>query len=143
MTAQEIIAAHRHWKDHFRSTMATRQWLDTQTIHSDCCCAFGAWLYGDGLRDFGHLSEYLTCVEVHAAFHREAARIAELVNAGQIQEADRSLAAGTLFAQLSEQLGITVIALFRQVPEAGSRTMDEMSDIERFTPPLVQGMSTA
>jgi methyl-accepting chemotaxis protein len=111
MDAKEIIAAHRGWKDKFRTAMATREILDLDIIGSDCCCEFGHWLHTDARREFGHLAAYQDCVDCHAEFHVEAARVAILINQGRLFIADRMMAAGTPYATLSERLSMSVIAL--------------------------------
>ncbi len=112
MDARTAIAAHREWRDHFRAAMATREPLDVPQITADDCCNFGRWLFGEGQRQFGHLPCWQDCVDAHAEFHREAAKVAEVLNAGQLLQADKMLAAGTNYAKSSERLGMAVVAMF-------------------------------
>ncbi len=113
MKANEIIAAHRAWKDTLRMAMATREPLDLVKISSDNCCQFGAWLYsGECTAQFGHLPEYRQCLVDHAAFHHAAGKVAEAINAGDLLRADQMMASGTHYAHTSEALSISVKAIF-------------------------------
>lgn len=112
MTAEEAIRLHREWKDKFRSTMATGETLDAEQIGCDSACPFGQWLGSKGRLHYGGLRAYEQCREFHAQFHREAAKVADAVNAGRLLEADRMLGHGTAYAKSSESLAVSVISLF-------------------------------
>jgi methyl-accepting chemotaxis protein len=114
MTPEEAIRLHREWKDKFRVTMATREPLDAQRIACDDACPFGQWLHSKGRLRYGGLTAYQQCLDSHALFHREAARVAEAVNEGQLLEADHMLGPGTAYARTSESLAVSVIALFAE-----------------------------
>jgi len=53
--------------------------LDTLTVGSDCKCALGQWLYGDGAA-FGSLAEFRQLKADHANFHKCAARVVTLID---------------------------------------------------------------
>lgn len=114
MDANTALKAHRAWRDRFRVAMAKREQLDVARIGADCHCDFGQWLHGEGKRQFGRASLYGQCVADHAAFHVEAAKVAEAVNAGQLLKVEKMLAFGTPFAKASETLSMTVIAMFKE-----------------------------
>jgi methyl-accepting chemotaxis protein len=116
VNANEVIAAHRAWKETLRMAMATRERLDLVKISSDNSCQFGEWLYSaECTTQFGHLPEYSQCLADHAAFHRAAGKVAEAINAGDLLNADKMMASGTHYAHTSETLSISVKAMFHTV----------------------------
>ena len=112
MNAQEAIRAHLQWKDRLRVAMAKHEQLQIEKVASDCCCKFGQWLHSEGKAIYGHRPEFAEVVAVHAEFHVEASRVAEVINQGLFQPADRMMAAGSDFAKISEELGIKLRAMF-------------------------------
>lgn len=114
MDAKQVIATHKRWKDNFRIAMATREQFDLDKVCSDNCCEFGKWLYSDGQERFGQHAEYETCRTQHAQFHKEAVKVAALINDGHLLQADQILAnSSSPYSKASEALGIAVIGLFR------------------------------
>lgn len=114
MDADRALQVHRVWKDRFRTAMARHEQLNVDEIAADDCCPFGQWLHGEAKACFGHAPAYACCIDAHAAFHREAGKVAQRVNAGQSLEADAMLAYGTPYAHASEALAKSVIALFKE-----------------------------
>ena len=86
------INAHNEWKDRFRAALSGDTALDARGISADNRCELGRWLYGDGGKFFGTLPGFVQCVTVHKVFHREAGKIAELINARNFAEAKAMLA---------------------------------------------------
>lgn len=117
MTKEEAIAAHKAWKVRFRVAMAKRENLDIEQVAADDRCQFGQWLLSDGKGKFGHLAEYAACIDVHADFHRECAKVAEALNTQGIMAAERMLGFDTPYAKASERLGIAVTAMYRAVED--------------------------
>jgi hypothetical protein len=58
-----------------------------EIIRTDNSCDFGRWLYGEFPKEAVGASLYVEIKELHAQFHREAARILELAIAGRKDEA--------------------------------------------------------
>lgn len=114
MDADRALHTHREWKDRLRMAMARQERLDINAIAADDCCAFGQWLHGEAKERFSRLPGYARCIEAHAAFHREAGKVAGMVNAGHLLEADGMLAYGSPYAHASEALAKSVIALFKE-----------------------------
>jgi len=85
------IKAHQQWRIKLRNAILKGEKLDVATIRRDDCCAVGKWIYGGGGRQYGQLPLFSTLVEQHKQFHLETGRIAELVNAGKMDEANRLL----------------------------------------------------
>ena len=91
------IKAHQQWRIRLRNAILKGEKLDVATIRRDDCCAVGKWIYGAGGRQWGNLPLFPTLVEQHKKFHQETGHIAELVNAGKMDEANRLLQGESAF----------------------------------------------
>ncbi len=85
------IKAHQQWRIKLRNAILKDEKLDVATIRRDDCCAVGQWIYGAGGRQWGNLPLFSTLVDQHKTFHLECGKVAELVNAGQKEEANALL----------------------------------------------------
>ncbi|MCS6811646.1 MAG: CZB domain-containing protein, partial [Tepidimonas sp.] len=85
------IKAHQQWRIKLRNAILKDEKLDVATIRRDDCCVLGKWIYGAGGRQYGNLPLFSALVEQHKTFHRECAQVAELVNAGKKDDANRLL----------------------------------------------------
>jgi len=89
----DAIGAHGSWKLKLRRAVATGELPKRASdISCDDQCSFGKWLHGmgkDGPEGAG--TYFKSVVEAHAAFHREAGRIARLVETGKRKEAETAL----------------------------------------------------
>lgn len=102
----KAVGAHGMWKKRLAQCIETGE-IDTPiaTIRMDNQCGFGKWLYGNSLSAQDKLSDrYKTVVALHSSFHKSAAQVAELAQAGKQQEAKSMLAHGGEYAQISIQL---------------------------------------
>ncbi|MCL4470649.1 MAG: CZB domain-containing protein [Sulfuricella sp.] len=93
---QEIdkaIGAHSLWKARLKSAISTgKSEVPVATIKVDNQCAFGQWLYGQTLSASDKTTpDYKTVKDLHAEFHKVAARVAELATSGKQAEADQVL----------------------------------------------------
>jgi hypothetical protein len=93
---QEIdkaIGAHSMWKARLKSAISTgKSEVPVATIKVDNQCAFGQWLYGQTLNASDKTTpDYKTVKDLHAEFHKVAARVAELATSGKQAEADQVL----------------------------------------------------
>ena len=118
VNVDDVIRAHREWKDRFRVAMAKREQLNVAEIAVDNCCVFGKWLHGIASAELGKRDEYPRCVTLHAVFHQEAGKVAALVNTGDFLGAERMMAHGTSYAAASQALTKSVIALFSEANRA-------------------------
>ena len=91
------IKAHQQWRIKLRNAILKGEKLDVATIRRDDCCAVGKWIYGAGGRQWGNLPLFPTLVEQHKKFHQETGHVAELVNAGKKEEANRLLQGESAF----------------------------------------------
>ena len=87
MDSSEIdkaIGAHGMWKARLKLAIDSGK-LDTplDTIRADNKCAFGEWLYGHSISPAAKAApQYPRVRDLHAAFHKQAARVAEAASTG-------------------------------------------------------------
>ncbi len=115
MDLNGAIAAHAEWKLKLRSAIAAKTQLDATKIGQDNQCPLGQWLHGEARTKYGALSAYSACLHAHADFHREAGRVARLINEKKYSEAEAVLGAGTTYSAAS---GTASVAINRLKKEA-------------------------
>lgn len=112
---QEIdkgIGAHGLWKARLKSAIDAGH-MDTpvEVIRKDDQCAFGKWLHGPTLSAADKASSHYRIVrDLHAEFHRTAARVAELALAGKKADAEKQMALGGEYANVSTKLTAAMMA---------------------------------
>jgi methyl-accepting chemotaxis protein len=111
MDLNQAIQKHAQWKFKFAAALRTNEPLDAATISKDNCCEFGTWLHGEAKFQFQKLPSYASCVAHHAEFHKEAGKIATVINAKKMAEAERMMAAGSPFSETSKKVGVAIIEL--------------------------------
>lgn len=111
MDLTQAIQAHTEWKLKLRTAIARDETLDVAKISADDCCPLGTWLHGEAKSKFAHLGSYTKCVANHAAFHKEAGKVAQRVNMKRFAEAEEMLHAGSAFAHASTAVGTAIIHL--------------------------------
>lgn len=102
----KAIGAHGMWKVRLKSAIESGK-IDTpiETIRVDDQCAFGKWFFGSTLSPQDKASShYKTVKELHAEFHKTAARVAELAVNGKKAEAEKMIATGGEYASISSKL---------------------------------------
>jgi methyl-accepting chemotaxis protein len=102
----KAIGAHGLWKSRLKSAIETGK-IDTDiaTIRTDNQCAFGKWLYGSTLSPEDKSSNhYITVKELHAEFHKVAARVAEMAISGRKTAAEMMIASGGDYTKISSKL---------------------------------------
>ncbi|WP_161936806.1 methyl-accepting chemotaxis protein [Tepidimonas taiwanensis] len=112
------IKAHQQWRIKLRNAILKGEKLDVATIRRDDCCAVGKWIYGEGGRRYGNLPLFSTLVEQHKTFHLETGRVAELINAGKKEEADRLLQGESAFIRAGRAVVDTLQKLKQAVQGA-------------------------
>jgi hypothetical protein len=99
------IAAHGQWKSRLRTAIISgKSEFSAETVAKDNACTFGAWLYGDGHRDFASEITFTAIRDLHAEFHREAARVLALALGGQKDAAEAAIGLGSPFGRASASL---------------------------------------
>jgi chemoreceptor zinc-binding protein len=102
----KAIAAHGMWKTRLKDAIEKRK-IDTpaETIRVDNQCAFGKWLYSPALNSVDKASEhYKTVKDLHAEFHKTAAKVVELALDGKRIEAEKMIALDGDYAGVSSKL---------------------------------------
>jgi len=101
---RKAISAHGFWKHHLREAIASGSSEMTPAhVEADNECVFGKWLHSLPTpdRDSAH---YDTVHSLHAAFHKEAAKVLRLALMGAKTEASHALESGGTFASASAAL---------------------------------------
>jgi methyl-accepting chemotaxis protein len=114
------LKKHADWKVKLRTAISNKETLDAATISKDNCCDFGKWLHDeDSHQKIAHLDSYHECVKHHAAFHRAAGKVAEVINAKKYDDADKMLGNGSAFAEASSSVGAMIMRLKKDIkPQA-------------------------
>lgn len=115
MDFDQAIGAHVEWKTKLRSAINAQSQLDAAAASKDNVCPLGKWLHGEARAKYGHLGAYAACLNSHAAFHREAGRVANLINDRRYDEAKVALDAGAPYAQASMQTSVAITKLRREI----------------------------
>lgn len=104
------IAAHGQWKIRIRNAIGTGQSEYTpQTIQADNQCVFGKWFYSLPISQRDSESGRLV-KDLHAKFHREAARILEMAITGRKVEAENAMSLSGDYSRLSAELTRAIIS---------------------------------
>lgn len=102
----KAISAHGQWKER----LAHAIWSGTSDFNPDVVklpdrCELGAWLYGSDIAaDAKASSYYQKAVDVHAKFHVEASTVLSIALQGDMAQAEKLMAPGSAFANLSATL---------------------------------------
>lgn len=92
------IEAHIRWKIRLENYIegTSTEKLDIAVVGADNMCALGKWIYGEGAKYNGNpLFEEIR--QIHAEFHKGAARIITMADAGQKAEAMDAVQRGDHF----------------------------------------------
>lgn len=114
MDLNEAIKAHSEWKMKLRGAISAQATLDVQTISKDDCCALGKWLHGDSKQRYGPLASHTECIRLHAAFHKEAGKVAMAINNKLYGEAEKMLGTGAAYGAASNAVVFAIGALKRE-----------------------------
>lgn len=98
MDLNQAGQAHSEWKIKLRMAIAKKESLDAAALSAENQCAFGQWLLGEAKGKYGMLPAYADCVSKHAAFHQEAGKVAQTINAGNFTQAKSMMDANTPYA---------------------------------------------
>jgi hypothetical protein len=114
MDLTSAVGKHAEWKTKFRSAITKKEQMDSVTKAKDNCCELGKWLHGEAKSQFGAMVAYKECVEKHAVFHTEAAKVASAINAKKYTEAEAMLDGGTSYAKISSAVGVAIMHLKKE-----------------------------
>ncbi|HEY8035926.1 MAG TPA: nitrate- and nitrite sensing domain-containing protein [Methylobacter sp.] len=108
----KALEKHSEWKVKLRSAISRHEEMDAATISRDDCCDFGKWLHSGATKShLAHQASYSDCVSKHAAFHIEAGRVANTINAKKFSEAEKLLGDGSAFVAASTAVGVAIMHL--------------------------------
>lgn len=114
MNLDDAIKTHAEWKMKLRSAISAQTQLDANTISKDNCCPLGQWLHGEAKAKFGQYGSYTECLRAHTIFHREAGKVAQLINQKKYTEAQEALGGGTPYNSASSDAGIAINRLKKE-----------------------------
>lgn len=115
MDLNKAIEKHVEWKVRLRAAIAKQEKLDAHTIGKDDCCELGKWLYGEGRQQFGGTPIHANCIERHANFHKEAGKVANVINAKQYAEATAMIGPASPYIAASNDVGLAIVQFMREV----------------------------
>ncbi len=104
----KVIAAHQQWRVTLRNAALKGKKLDADTLRRDDCCTLGKWIYGGGGKRWGQQPLFTELVKQHKAFHQEAGRVADAINSGALDKAQKMMEGGTAFVEAGHQVTQTV-----------------------------------
>lgn len=102
------IAAHGRFKTRLRQAIdaGKSQWT-ADSVRRDNLCEFGQWLHACSAAETA-TERWKKIRELHAEFHKEAARILAMALAGRTAEAEAALALGSHFSKTSADLTLAL-----------------------------------
>ncbi len=99
------ISAHGQWKQKLRKIIDPGESEYTIThVESDKNCSFGKWLYERISPEHKNSPQYARAVELHAQFHKEAAKVMSLGMRGEKEAANKAMGLTAAFSQTSAAL---------------------------------------
>lgn len=109
-----IINAHVMWKQRLQKLLdgTSKETLDPAVIGVDNRCALGQWIYGDG-QAYREAETFEEVRLMHAEFHKLAAEVVNLHQAGKAEEANELLHGN--YARLSERLKRRILGLSQHI----------------------------
>lgn len=111
MDLEAAIQRHLEWKTKFRAAMHQHQAFDPVIIAKDNYCELGKWLHGKGSAKFGTLRSHADCVSRHAAFHVEAGKVAQTINAKNYADARGMLEDGSAYTTAANDVVASIMKL--------------------------------
>ena len=122
------IVAHMAWRSRLMGALHDKRTPDPAVVRSDCNCALGKWLYGEG-KQHSQIREYKSLLACHKEFHQVAASVVDLIAADQIDAAKASIEAGAFKRQ--SRFAVEAIDDLRHViagkPKQKRRWFDQVS----------------
>jgi Methyl-accepting chemotaxis protein (MCP) signalling domain/Chemoreceptor zinc-binding domain len=117
------IDKHMDWKIKLRGAISRQEQLDASSISKDNCCELGHWLHGNGKAKFGQNPDFQSLVTLHRAFHSEAGKVAELINAKEYSKAEDALRVGTGYSTVSDSVRAAIHSLKKHLARGPKPTV--------------------
>jgi chemotaxis protein histidine kinase CheA len=83
---------HLQWVGRLRQVLDGRATITLEEAGSHERCALGTWLYGSGMKDYGHLKEMKLLESAHKRFHGLVREVVSHKLNGDVANADREFA---------------------------------------------------
>lgn len=108
----KAIGAHGMWKARLRTSIETgKTEVPVSTIIMDNQCEFGKWLHGTTITSVEKASaDYKQVKDLHATFHKLAAKVAEMATTGKKIEAEIMMSQGGEYAKTTSALTTAMMA---------------------------------
>jgi hypothetical protein len=116
LTAKDAIARHVQWKITLQFAIAMREPLSEEhdrQIRSPQLCAIGRWLNAVERLAMKDTAAYNDLFQEHLGFHREMARVANLISGKRYDEASQAISADSSFLRSSKALALSIMAYDR------------------------------
>ena len=114
MDFDSALQAHSDWRLKFRLEIAQQGSMDASAVSAHDRCPLGEWLLAEGKIKYGNLKAHGECVSAHAAFHREAGKVAEKINLKRFAEAEAMLGADSAYSSASVAVAVTILRLKKE-----------------------------
>jgi methyl-accepting chemotaxis protein len=100
------VGAHAMWKSRLQSAIDSGKLeVSLDVVRVDNACAFGKWFLGSDIpENVKQTAQYQSIKEMHAQFHKAAARVGELAISGKKADAEQMMSENGDFASLSQRL---------------------------------------
>ena len=99
----KAVGAHGLWKSRLRRAIDTgTSDFTSEGVKPDDRCDFGRWLHAVPAEERNEHHQHVAAL--HADFHREAANVLRLVEAGDKAGARKAMSPGSKFEQLTSEL---------------------------------------
>jgi Chemoreceptor zinc-binding domain len=115
MDLDQAAQKHAEWKTKFRAAISKHERMDAAAIQQDNQCELGKWLHGEAKKKHATLAAYQECVTKHAAFHKEAGKVATAINAEKYTEAEAMLGGTTSYGSASTAVIMALATLKKSV----------------------------
>lgn len=114
MDLGDALAKDKGMTERFLAAIAAKAQLDVSIISKSDRCILGNWLHGEGERKYPFLRTFKPCVETHAAFHAQAAKVVRQINGGEYEDAQAMIADNTPYAKALSALETATMLLKKE-----------------------------
>jgi len=118
MNFEKAVQIHANWRHKFCVAIESKEMLDIERISADDCCTLGKWLYGEAKAKYSQHDAYKVIVRKHASFHKEAGKIAQLVNSKEFSKAESMLSGGSDYSISSSLVEGAIISFSKIVSKS-------------------------
>jgi len=115
------IKAHADWRSKLRQGAQKGTQMDVATIGRDDCCELGKWLHGVGQAKCGTKPSFVSLIAAHQGFHKEAAKVAQTINQGSSEAAEKMLGSDTGFSTASSNVTRLIVQLRNECTDKPSQ----------------------